>query len=72
MKIIFEKSKCIGCGTCASLCSKYFELKEDGKAHLKDSKLDAKTEKEELDIKEVECVQEAIDSCPVQCIQLEK
>ena len=72
MKIIHEKTQCIGCGVCVSLCPKYFEMGEDRKAHLKDSKVDEKNEKEELKIKEIECAQEAADACPVHCIYIKK
>ena len=49
-----DKAKCIGCGACASACSKVFEIK-DGKAVVK-------TQKPE------ECVNEAISVCPVDAI----
>ena len=66
MKIILEREKCIGCGSCEALCSKYWKLVEDGKVNLSGSK------NNELDIKEIECNQEAADACPVQCIKIEK
>jgi len=69
MKIIHEKSKCIGCASCVNVCPEYFEMDKSGKAHLKGSKIiDAKTEKEELEISDVDCVKDAADVCPVQCI----
>ncbi len=68
MKIILEKSKCIGCGTCAALCEKFFELAEDGKSHLKGAEINP--EKEELEIKEQGCAKEAVEACPVQCIRI--
>ncbi|MBZ9572772.1 ferredoxin [Patescibacteria group bacterium] len=70
MKIIIEKEKCIGCGSCAALCPKFFEMAEDGKSHLKGSKFDPKTEKEELEIKEPSCAKEAAEVCPVQIIKI--
>ena len=70
MKIILEKEKCIGCGSCAALCPKFFELKEDGKVHLKGSSVDEKSESDELEIKEVDCSKEAVEICPVQCIKI--
>ena len=71
-KIIQEKSKCIGCGTCVSICSKYFEMTEDGKAVIKGANYDD-NEKGELEIEEMDaCAKEAADSCPVQCIQVEE
>ena len=63
VKIIFEREKCIGCGLCQNLCPKYWKMAEDGKAEFLGSK-------EELE--EVECNQEAADSCPTQCIRIEK
>jgi len=70
MKIILEKEKCIGCGSCVALCPKFFELKEDGKAHLKGSQADKKSESDELEIKEADCSKEAVEVCPVQCIKI--
>jgi ferredoxin len=66
MKIIHEREKCIGCGSCAALCPKYWEMAQDQKSKL------LKAKNYELEIKEVGCNQEAADSCPVQCIRVEK
>ncbi|HUS49966.1 MAG TPA: ferredoxin [Candidatus Paceibacterota bacterium] len=55
MMVSINKSKCIGCGACVSICGEIFELKDDGKAHVKSQK-------------DVPCVKEAIDSCPVDAI----
>ncbi len=52
-----DKETCIGCGACASTCSEVFEMKEDGKSHVKKS---AKNNEK--------CIQEAIDNCPVDAI----
>lgn len=71
MKIIHKKAECIGCGSCVSLCPKYFEMVETGKAHLKGSEEDAKTEVETLEISDPGCAQEAVEVCPVQCICIE-
>lgn len=49
-----DENKCIGCGTCASVCPEVFEMK-DNKAHVKAQKDD-------------DCVKEAIESCPVDAI----
>jgi len=62
IKINFERDKCIGCGSCQAVCPKCWKLAEDGKAELLCAK----------EIEEVGCNQEAADSCPVQCIQIEK
>jgi len=70
MKIILEKTKCIGCGSCVALCPRFFELDEEGKAHLKKSELDKKTNKETLEISKPECAEETLDVCPVECIKI--
>ena len=82
-KIVFEKSKCIGCGSCAALCSKYWEMSEDGKARLKNGKPPLPKDrcgdksgsdngKEEIEIDEVDCNKEAVEACPTQCIHIER
>jgi ferredoxin len=48
-----DKEKCIGCGACVSVCPEGFGL-SDGKAHVKNPKAD--------------CIQEAIETCPVDAI----
>lgn len=70
MKIILERSKCIGCGTCVGLCPKYFELLDDGKSMLKGSEVNKKTGNRELELEEPECCKEAAESCPVECIYI--
>lgn len=52
--VAINKEKCIGCGTCVSLCAEVFEL-SGGKAKVKSQK-------------NVPCVKKAIDSCPVNAI----
>jgi len=60
MKIKIDEEKCIGCGSCVAVCPDYFEMTDDNKARLKNKAADA------------ECVQEAIDICPVQVIKIEE
>ena len=49
-----DKEKCIGCGACASTCPEVFEM-NDGKAKVKSQK-------------DLLCVKEATESCPVNAI----
>ena len=51
-----NKSKCIGCGTCTSICDEVFEMGSDNKAQVKEQK-------------DIPCVKEAIEACPVDAIQ---
>ncbi|PIP24850.1 MAG: ferredoxin [Candidatus Nealsonbacteria bacterium CG23_combo_of_CG06-09_8_20_14_all_36_12] len=71
-KVILEREKCIGCGSCQVLCPKFFELIENGKSHLIGSKKNPKTGNEELEIKKVNCIKEATEACPVKIIRIVK
>jgi ferredoxin len=70
-KIIHEREKCIGCGSCAALCPKFFEMADDGKAKLIEGRKNAEGN-DELEVEDVECAQEAADACPVQIIHIVK
>ena len=67
-KIIHEKDKCIGCGACTAVCSKFWEMGDDGKSVLKGGKKKGKNF--ELQIKDAGCNKDAESTCPVQCIHV--
>ena len=58
MKIIQDKEKCIGCGSCVEVCPSNWEMKGD------------KAIPKKKEIKEIGCNQKAADACPVQCIKI--
>lgn len=60
-KIIQEREKCIGCGTCVALCPSNWKMDDDGKASPK-----------KIEVEEIGCNKEAADSCPVQCIKIKR
>lgn len=59
-KIVVDHDLCIGCGSCEAIAPDHFELKDDGKSHVKKQYL---PEDEKV-------IKEAIDGCPVQAIKL--
>lgn len=59
--IKIDEDICIGCGACAASCPDYFDINDDGKAYLL---------KEVAEVRE--CIQDAIDACPVAAIKDEK
>jgi ferredoxin len=68
-KIIHQRKKCLGCGACAAICPKFFEINErDGLAALKNSKKVG--EDFELEINKIDCIKEAAETCPVQIIKI--
>jgi ferredoxin len=71
-KIIHDKVNCIGCGACAAICPKFWEMGDDGLAHLKGS--DESSGKQTLEISEENKKenQDAADVCPVQIITIEE
>ncbi|WP_320171320.1 ferredoxin [Maridesulfovibrio sp.] len=60
-KVVIDQIECIGCETCVELCPEVFALDEDGE----------KAEVIKEDAVDLDCVREAIDSCPVECISIE-
>jgi ferredoxin len=71
MKIIQEKDKCIGCGSCVALCPDCWEMGEDGLASLKGGSKNDQGQYE-LETETVGCCKEAADACPVQCIIIQE
>lgn len=56
-KVVLDEECCIGCGSCAELCPDVFEMDEEEKAHVIGT--EAGNE---------ECMDDAIESCPADCI----
>jgi ferredoxin len=60
VKVSVNQKLCIGCGACASICPKIFEMK-NGKSFVKSGK-----------ITDVACAKEAESGCPVAAIKVEE
>jgi ferredoxin len=61
-RVYIDEEECIGCGTCEEICEEVFRLNnETDKAEV------IKPEGGPKDL-----IQEAIDSCPVECIHWEE
>lgn len=70
-KIIHERAKCIGCGSCVAVCPARWEMAEDGKSKLLNSEKNPETGNDELEVDDVACNQEATDACPVKIIHIQ-
>lgn len=67
-KITHKKSECIGCGSCAAICEKYFKMNDEGVAELI-----GHTKEGDLEVLETDDIDEAVDAaecCPVECIEI--
>ena len=74
-KVILDREKCIGNASCVAVAPRFWELQDDGKVMLIDSKLNDETNKWELIIETEEDLfenQEAENVCPVNAIKIEK
>ena len=57
-KVVIDTDECVGCESCVELCPEVFEFDDD-------------TEKAKVILPEggpEDCIEDAIDSCPVDCI----
>lgn len=68
LKIVHDRANCIGCGACAAVCDKFWEMASDGKSKLKGSK--PKGDKSELEVSDLGCNKDAADACPVNVIHI--
>lgn len=84
-KIVHDRDICIGCSACATVCSKYWKMADDGKSDvIRDNDDGTQTKAEKTGNGEEEALgsndapltvdydsnKEAADSCPVNCIHL--
>lgn len=72
-KITHFKKDCISCGACAAINPEFWEMDEEGLAHLKNSQ--EKEDYQELIIETEEARaanQEAADVCPVNIIHIKE
>ena len=73
MKVKVNKDACIGCGACAAICDKVFEINDEGLSEVKveensENKEEFVSVKEELQDE----VRDAADSCPTGAIEVEE
>ncbi len=69
-RIIHDRPNCIGCGACAAVCPKFWEMNDDGKSDLRGSRDEG--EMQVLDVEEIGCNMDAAEVCPVNVIHIEK
>ncbi|MDP2647494.1 MAG: ferredoxin [Desulfobacterales bacterium] len=62
MQVYIDEEQCIGCGSCEEICPEVFKLDEEG-------------EKAEVIMPEggpEDLIEEAMETCPVECIHWEE
>ncbi len=63
MRVRIDEELCIACGLCSQICPEAFAPREE------DDIAEVIASEDELD--ELECVQEAVESCPTEAIVVE-
>lgn len=62
MKVKVNQEACIGCGACAAICDKVFEINDEGLSQVIS---------EEVEEKDSQEVRDAADACPTGAIEVE-
>ena len=67
-----DRSRCIGCGACASICPNVFTVAEDGKSTIKEGKPSSELDVVEKPVEgeDLECAKNAAQACPVEAIRV--
>ncbi len=66
----YDREGCIGAAACVAVQPDQWNIVDDGKADLKDSKKDGKNFIKEIDEAELDKYKEAAESCPVNVIRI--
>jgi len=61
-KVVIDQEECIGCESCVELCADVFEFNED----------EEKAQVIQAEGGPEDCIEEAIETCPVECIHWEE
>lgn len=71
-KVVFNRAKCIGDGTCAAISSKHWDMDNDGRASLRgcDTTSDDERKTKIFTEEELEQYMDAASSCPVGAIEI--
>ena len=70
MRILHKASECIGCGVCAEVAPLYFEMNEEGLAHLLASTREDVFHCATANRADAQMLQRAEAECPVDIIRL--
>lgn len=71
-KLQHNKSDCIGCGACEAVAPNFFEMQDEGKVQLKNSKESKGIWERDIGEKDFQAAKDAADSCPVNVIHIIK
>ncbi|MEN6379422.1 MAG: ferredoxin [Methanofastidiosum sp.] len=71
MKVYIKQEECILCGNCSATCPKVFILVPGESSKITKEYRGKNDSEGEIDESLVDCVQSAVDSCPVEIISLE-
>lgn len=66
MKVVVDKTRCVGSGMCTSIAPTFFDLDDDGSLVVKND-----GEVDPSDAQAVTAVEDAVACCPMEALRLE-
>ena len=73
MKVSIDHEECIACGACYADCPDFFEEDDEGMSQVLEAyRVDGNPAVGQVPEDQEDCVREAAESCPVECISIEE
>jgi len=73
MKVSIDHEECIACGACSADCPDFFEEDDEGMSIVVEAyRVGGNLTEGEAPADQEDCVREAAENCPVECISIEE
>lgn len=72
IKIEYNREKCIGAGICSVFSPEHFQMDQDGKANLLESRKEGNLFVKDVSEEDLEKLKQSADGCPAKVITIKK